>query len=88
MVSIQNDHFFILSNEKITGVDSSQLAMSLSSAWPHHRAQAEQLGCHKIEAFVEAVAEADSRILVQFDEKEIEHDLDGKVKSVSGSYDR
>ena len=88
MVSIQNDHFFILSNEKITGVDSSQLAMSLSSAWRHRRAQAEQLGCHEIEAFVEAVAEADSRILVQFDEKEIEHDLDGKVKSVSGSYDK
>ena len=62
--------------------------MSLSSAWRHCRAQAEQLGCHEIEAFVEAVAEADSRILVQFDEKEIEHDLDGKVKSVSGSYDR
>ena len=62
--------------------------MSLSSAWRHRRAQAEQLGCHEIEAFVEAVAEVDSRILVQFDEKEIEHDLDGKVKSVSGSYDR
>ena len=79
---------FILSNEKITGVDSSQLAMSLSSAWRHRRALAEQLACHEIEAIVEAVAEVDSRILVQFDKEEIEHDLDGKVKSVSGSYDR
>ena len=72
---------------KITGVDSSQLAMSLSSAWHHRWAYAEQIACHKIEVFVEAVAVVYSRILVQFDKKDIEHDLDDKIKSVRGSYD-
>ena len=66
-------------NSLYTGVDSTQLEMSLSTAWRHRRSEAEHLAATEISSFMEAVQESATRILVQFDEKELEQDIDGKV---------
>ena len=63
----------------ITGVDSTMLELSLSSAWRYRRADAEQVASAEITSFMEAVKQSGTRIVVQFDEKEIEHDIGGKV---------
>ena len=62
-----------------TGVDSTTLKMSLSTAWRDMRSGAEQLAGEEIAAFFAQVQESGDRILVQFDEKELEEDLDGKL---------
>ena len=66
-------------NSLYTGVDSTQLEMSLSTAWRHRRSEAEHLAATEISSLMEAVQESATRILVQFDEKELEQDIDGKV---------
>ena len=66
-------------NSLYTGVDSTQLEMSLSTAWRHRRSEAEHLAATEISSFMEAVQESATRILVQFDEKELEQDIEGKV---------
>ena len=66
-------------NSLYTGVDSTQLEMSLSTAWRHRRSEAEHLAATEISSFMEAVQESATRILVQFDEKELEQDIVGKV---------
>ena len=53
--------------------------MSVSTAWRHRRSDAEQVSSDEITSFMESVEESGTRILVQFDEKDLEHDLDGKV---------
>ena len=53
--------------------------MSLSTAWRHRRSEAEHLAATEISSFMEAVQESATRILVQFDEKELEQDIVGKV---------
>ena len=63
----------------MAGVDSTRLEMSLSTAWRHRRSEAEQIAAEEISSFVEAVKESKTKIMVQFDEKELEHDFDGKV---------
>ena len=65
--------------ETVTGVDSTRLTMSLGTAWRHRRSEAEEVAAQEIASFVEAVEESDTKILVQFDEKEIEEDIAGKV---------
>ena len=62
-----------------TGVDSTTLEMSLSTAWRDRRALTEQLASAEIDAFFAQVQESGDRILVQFDEKELEEDIDGKL---------
>ena len=64
-----------------TGVDSKSttLEMSLSTAWRDRRSGAEQLAGEEIAAFFAQVQESGDRILVQFDEKELEEDIDGKL---------
>ena len=54
-----------------TGVDSTTLEMSLSTAWRDRRALTEQLAGAEIDAFFAQVQESGDRILVQFDEKEL-----------------
>ena len=53
--------------------------MSLSSTWRDRRSQAEFLAEEEIDGFFRAVQESGDRILVQFDEKELEEDIEGKV---------
>lgn len=53
--------------------------MSLSTAWRERRSGAEQLAAEEIAAFFAQVKESGDRILVQFDEKELEEDMDGKL---------
>ena len=53
--------------------------MSLATAWRHRRSEAEEVAAQEIASFLEAVEESGSNILVQFDEKEIEEDIGGKV---------
>ena len=64
-----------------TGVDSKSttLEMSLSTAWRDRRSGAEQLAGEEIASFFAQVQESGDRILVQFDEKELEEDIDGKL---------
>ena len=62
-----------------TGVDSTTLEMSLSTAWRDRRSGAEQLAGEEIASFFAQVQESGDRILVQFDEKELEEDIDGKL---------
>ena len=64
-----------------TGVDSKSttLEMSLSTAWRDRQSGAEQLAGEEIAAFFAQVQESGDRILVQFDEKELEEDIDGKL---------
>ena len=69
--------------DTVTGVDSTRLTMSLATAWRHRRCQAEEVAAQEIASFVEAVEESHTKVLVQFDEKEIEEDLDGKVVKTS-----
>ena len=54
-------------NSLYTGVDSTQLEMSLSTAWRHRRSDAEHLAATEISSCMEAVQELGTRILVQFD---------------------
>ena len=54
-------------NSLYTGVDSTQLEMSLSTAWQHRRSGAEHLAATEISSCMEAVQELGPRILVQFD---------------------
>ena len=65
------------SSEHLSG--ETQLEMSLSTAWRHRRSEAEHLAATEISSFMEAVQESATRILVQFDEKDLEQDIDGKV---------
>ena len=53
--------------------------MSLSSTWRDRRSQAEFLAEEEIDGVFRAVQESGDRILVQFDEKELEEDIEGKV---------
>ena len=53
--------------------------MSLSTAWRDRRAVTEGLAGEEIAAFFDQVQESGDRILVQFDEKEVEEDIDGKL---------
>ena len=53
--------------------------MSLSTAWRDRRSQAEFIAEEEIESFFCAVQDSGDRVLVQFDEKELEEDIDGKV---------
>ena len=55
----------------ITGVDSTMLELSLSSAWRYRRADAEQVASAEITSFMEAVKQSGTRIVVQFDGKKI-----------------
>ena len=73
-------------NSLYTGVDSTQLEMSLSTAWRHRRSEAEHLAATEISSFMEAVQESATRILVQFDEKDLEQDIDGPEFEVSISW--
>ena len=61
------------------GVDSTTLEMSLSTAWRDRRAVTEEIAGDEIAAFFDQVQESGDRILVQFDEKEVEEDIDGKL---------
>ena len=61
------------------GVAADELEMSLSTAWRHRRSQAEDIAHQEIASFVEKVEESKMPIVVQFDEKELEEDIDGKV---------
>ena len=65
------------SSEHLSG--ETQLEMSLSTAWRHRRSEAEHMAATEISSFMEAVQESATRILVQFDEKELEQDIEGKV---------
>ena len=53
--------------------------MSLSTVWRDRRSQAEFTAEEEIESFFSAVQESGDRVLVQFDDKELEEDIDGKV---------
>ena len=77
-ISYRTQTYSVL-NSLYTGVDSTQLEMSLSTAWQHRRSGAEHLAATEISSFMEAVQESATRILVQFDEKDLEQDIDGKV---------
>ena len=59
------------------GVAADELEMSLSTAW--RRSQAEDIAHQEITSFVEKVEESRMAIVVQFDENELEEDIDGKV---------
>ena len=61
------------------GVAADELEMSLSTAWRHRRSQAEDIAHQEITSFVEKVEESRMAIVVQFDENELEEDIDGKV---------
>ena len=65
--------------DTVTGVDTTRLTMSLATAWRHRRSEAEEVAAQEIASFLEAVEESGTKILVQFDEKEIEEDIAGKV---------
>ena len=65
--------------DTLTGVDSTRLTMSLATAWRHRRSEAEEVAAEEIASFLEAVQESGTKILVQFDEKECEEDIAGKV---------
>ena len=59
------------------GVAADELEMSLSTAW--RRSQDEDIAHQEITSFVEKVEESRMAIVVQFDENELEEDIDGKV---------
>ena len=53
--------------------------MSLSTTWRDRQSQAEAIAAEEIYSFFREVQPAGDRILVQFDEKEVEEDIAGKV---------
>ena len=61
----------------LSGVDSTRLPMSLSTAWRDRRSQAEFIAEEEIESFFCAVQDSGDRVLVQFNEKELEVILTG-----------
>ena len=60
-------------------MDSTRLEMSLSTTWRDRQSQAEAIAAEEIYSFFREVQPAGDRILVQFDEKEVEEDIAGKV---------
>ena len=74
-------HILRLFTLNVPGVDSTRLEMSLSTAWRTRRSDAEQVSSDEITSFMESVEQSGSKILVQFDEKDLEHDIDGKVQN-------
>ena len=75
LIKILHQNYFCF----LSGVDSTRLPMSLSTAWRDRRSQAEFIAEEEIESFFCAVQDSGDRVLVQFDEKELEEDIDGKV---------
>ena len=61
------------------GVEPNQLEMSLSTAWRHRRREAEEIAQQEINNFIEQVDQSKMPVVVQFDEKELEEDICGKV---------
>ena len=53
--------------------------MSLSTAWRHRRCEAEEIAQQEISTFTEQVEQSGLPVVVQFDEKELEEDIGGKV---------
>ena len=53
--------------------------MSLSTAWRHRRSEAEEIAQQEISNFVEQVEQSGMPVIVQFDEKDLEEDIAGKV---------
>ena len=63
----------------LSGVAVDELELSLSTAWRHRRSQAEDIAHQEIVGFVDQVEASGQPIVVQFDEKELEEDIAGKV---------
>ena len=82
-VTIRQQHSLVVAFYELVGINSTEMDLSLSSAWRHRRKDEEIIANEQINKVKKDIEEKDIKIVLQFDEKELEEDISGEVKKVS-----
>ena len=82
-ITIRQQHSIVVAFYELVGIDSTKMDLSLSSAWRHRRQDEEIISSEQLDKVKEDIKEKDIKIVLQFDEKELEEDMAGEVKKMS-----
>ena len=82
-VTIRQQHSLVVAFYELVGIDSTEMDLSLSSAWRHRRQDEEIIANEQLDKVKKEIKDKDIKIVLQFDEKELEEDIAGEVKKMS-----